>query len=93
MPPKVVEDARLAAEGGIVAGMRAVGEVRPEGGGERLRFPLQVKLLALTTFVVAVIMLTVTWRYTLRQQSDRRHAIEAEVVRLAQSIATFQLLG
>lgn len=57
-----------------------------------MRFSLRTKLFALTTFVVTLIMATVTYLVTVRERLDRVVAAEAEVARIAQNIATLQLV-
>jgi len=64
----------------------------PVRGRPPLRFSLRTKLFTLTTGVVAAVMATVTWMFTIQGMAGRQAAVEAEVQRLTQNIATMQLV-
>jgi serine phosphatase RsbU (regulator of sigma subunit)/HAMP domain-containing protein len=57
-----------------------------------VRFSLRKKLILLTTLIVAVIMATVTYFVTIRENTAREAALSSEMARLATGIATMQLL-
>ncbi len=57
-----------------------------------MRLTLRTKLIALTTLLVAGIMASVTYFFTFRELNNRRAEVEAQVARIAQNIATMQLL-
>ena len=57
-----------------------------------LRFPLRLKLFALTTVIVALLMATVTYVYTIREQKSRRFEVDHALARITTGIATLQLL-
>ncbi|MFQ6112636.1 MAG: SpoIIE family protein phosphatase [bacterium] len=57
-----------------------------------MRFKLRTKLILLTTILVTVIMVDVTYFFTIRELRDKRAAVESQTERIARNIATMQLV-
>jgi serine phosphatase RsbU (regulator of sigma subunit)/HAMP domain-containing protein len=57
-----------------------------------LKINLRTKLIVLSAFLVAIIMIVVTYLFTIREIKDRRQSVESQMKRIAENIATMQLL-
>ncbi|MFQ5584303.1 MAG: HAMP domain-containing protein, partial [Calditrichia bacterium] len=57
-----------------------------------MKISLKTKFIILSTLTVTVIMTTVTYFFTIRELEARRAAVESQISRIAQNIATMQLL-
>ncbi len=57
-----------------------------------MRITLRTKFIILTTVLVTIIMASVTYFFTIRELATKRAAIESQIKRIAQNIATMQLL-
>ena len=57
-----------------------------------MKISLRTKLIVLSAFLVAIIMIVVTYLFTIREIKDRRQSVESQMKRIAENIATMQLL-
>lgn len=57
-----------------------------------MKFSLRIKFIMLSILLVSVIMITITYFYTIRELGAKRNAVESQIRRIAQNIATMQLL-
>ncbi|MFQ5753993.1 MAG: PP2C family protein-serine/threonine phosphatase [bacterium] len=57
-----------------------------------MKFTLRTKFIILTTFIVTFTMADVTYFLTIRGLQDKRAAVELQMKRIAQNIATMKLL-
>ncbi len=57
-----------------------------------MKINLRTKLILLSTILVAIIMIVVTYFFTIREIKDRRQSVELQMKRIAENIATMQLL-
>lgn len=57
-----------------------------------MRTTLRAKFILLTTILVSIIMGSVTYFFTIRELETKRAAMEVQIKRIAQNIATMQLL-
>lgn len=57
-----------------------------------MNFSLRLKLIFLTTFLVTVMMTTITYFFTIRDLESKRNNVEVQTQRLARNIATMQLV-
>ncbi|MFQ5636771.1 MAG: SpoIIE family protein phosphatase [bacterium] len=57
-----------------------------------MRFTLRSKLILLSIFLVSIIMADVTYFFTIRQLRDQRTAFELQMRRIAENIATLNLI-
>ncbi|RMD90364.1 MAG: HAMP domain-containing protein [Calditrichaeota bacterium] len=57
-----------------------------------MKFTLRTKFIVLITFIVAAIMIDITYFFTIRQLKDKRTAFENQMARIAKNIATLKLL-
>ncbi|NIR48798.1 SpoIIE family protein phosphatase [candidate division KSB1 bacterium] len=63
-----------------------------EGWLSHFRFTLRSKLIAFSVLLVTLIMADVTYFFTIRQLRDKRSAFELQMKRIAENIATMNLL-
>ncbi|NIW79949.1 MAG: HAMP domain-containing protein, partial [Calditrichae bacterium] len=57
-----------------------------------MNITLRTKLIILSTVLVAVIMGTVTYFFTIRELASKKAGVKSQIQRIAQNIATLQLL-
>ena len=57
-----------------------------------MKLTLRTKLIILSTLLVTIIMGNVTYFFTVRELQSKREAVESQIERIAQNIATMQLL-
>ncbi len=57
-----------------------------------MKISLRTKLIVLSAILVAIIMIVVTYFFTIREIKDRRLSVESQMKRIAENIATMQLL-
>lgn len=57
-----------------------------------MKITLRSKFIVLSTFLVTVVMITVTYFYTIAEINTKKTAVENQMHRIAQNIATMQLL-
>ena len=59
---------------------------------ERKKFSLRAKFILLSTILVTLIIVTVTYFFTIRELNSKRLSAESQIQRIAENIATMQLL-
>jgi len=59
---------------------------------ERRKFSLRAKFIFLSTILVTLIIITVTYLFTIRELHSKRLSAESQIQRIAENVATMQLL-
>ena len=57
-----------------------------------MKFTVRTKLIALSVFLVTLVMVNVTYFFTIREVKSKRTAVEGQMERIARNIATVQLV-
>ena len=57
-----------------------------------MKFTVRSKLIALSVFLVTLVMVNVTYFFTIREVKSKRTAVEGQMERIARNIATVQLV-